>query len=195
MDNENKYQAPVRDASAIVTNLAAPYDAIIEALWDEFRLDCEVEMKLAAHPVAHLSWQGAESYDLPLLYQALAEIAREIAPFTAQLAGVGLFTYPVQVVYLTVVKDEQLMQLHRQIWEKATTFGTNLNRFYAPSIWMPHITLAYKPYGPEALKCILHKLAFRQFDWQIRIDHLGLLHSGGTSLLIKGEQFTLEGGV
>lgn len=86
-----------------------------------------------------------------------------------------------------------MTSFHRQIWDQTASLGADINRYYAPSIWMPHITLAYNTHDPEALKCILRKLLYRHFDWEVRIDHLALLHSGANSLLVKGEQFPLKG--
>lgn len=161
----------------IVSLLDPAYYSMVEAIWHELDSDCSLE-GIKITPLPHFSWQIAEEYNLEQVKNILASLAASTQVFTVHTTGVGLFTGAVPVIYIPLVKDTHLITLHQLIWERVQNIARGLSPFYAPDAWMPHITLANRDVDQESLNCAMEKLAFRSFDWEIRIDHLALVHQG-----------------
>jgi 2'-5' RNA ligase len=125
-------------------------------------------------PFPHFSWYIAERYNFDQLEEKLALIARETAPFNIRTAGLGMFTGENPVVYINIVKDSQLLELHQHIWLETQSMGSGISPLYAPDQWMPHITLANRDVTDDNLPCIFSTLGGRAFTWQIRVDHFAL---------------------
>ena len=155
----------------IASLIDAYYSSKVQAIWHELEVDCGLT-GIQISPGPHFSWQVAEGYDQAVLIPILKEIARKTRPFIIHTGGLGIFTGENPVVYITVVKDAQLIQFHEMLWERTVIAMTGGNQLYAPSNWIPHITLAYGDVNRESLSCAMQRLAFVDYDWEIKIDHL-----------------------
>ncbi|MFN2199403.1 MAG: 2'-5' RNA ligase family protein [Anaerolineales bacterium] len=169
---------PPLKVSAIATVLLPPFGDRVQAIWQDFQDDCQVQFTLTSDPIPHISWQGAQHYNERALDEVLAKIASQTRPFAIKTSGIGIFTGPTQIIYLSVVKDANLMHLHRQIWDATQELSENRNTYYSPELWLPHITLAQDSLNAQALDCILAKITFRPYEWIIPVDHLALIHAG-----------------
>jgi hypothetical protein len=58
------------------------------------------------------------------------------------------------------------------IWEQIKEVAQGVSPYYAPDLWMPHITLGYGDITNANLGCAMDALAFRDFNWQIDVDNL-----------------------
>jgi 2'-5' RNA ligase len=179
--------------SAIVTTLQPPYSDQIRELWQEFAQACKTQFVLTHDPIPHFSWQAAEGYDEAALDQAIQEIARETPSFIIQTSGIGLFTGKMVVVYIAIVKTDQLITLHDRIWETTRHLGHSLNQNYQPDFWVPHITLAYDPLDDLVLDCVLNKIIQRRFSWDLPVDNLGVIHAGKGAELRNASVYKLAG--
>lgn len=158
----------------LVSLLAEPYYQQVEKLWDQLA----AKHKLAGirvTPYPHFSWQIANHYDFEALKDAMEKIASQTAPFQAQTAGLALFTGARPVIYIPVVKDATLLQLHQKIWQAAGNVGRDISPYYSPESWMPHISLAYEDVSRENIGAIMEDLAFRQFSWKMMVDNIALI--------------------
>lgn len=182
-----------RQSSAIVTTLSASHDELVQQIWEKMRLECDVSLQLGEKPIPHFSWQGADAYDLPAVYEVLTELCESERPFKIQTSGVGIFTGQFVTFYITLVRSQPLSILHQKIWERVAALGINLNLYYSPQMWIPHITVAHNLHAIEEIVCVTGKLANQFFNWQINVDHLTMLHIGPNSLLQQGEHFTFNG--
>jgi 2'-5' RNA ligase len=127
-------------------------------------------------PVPHFSWQIAEEYNIPLVEEILAHICRKARPFQVATTGLGLFTGLSPIIYIPLVKDAVMMTFHKVLWERLAPARSREIQHYAPSCWVPHITLAYGDVTEPGLLCAVRKLAFEAYNWEILVDNLSFAY-------------------
>jgi 2'-5' RNA ligase len=127
---------------------------------------------IQSSPFPHFTWQVTEGYDLPRLKKRLSSICKKVDPFTVRITGVGIFTGEKPTIYLAIFKNSPLIQLHELLWQATREFSVDPSPFYAPTQWVPHITLGYNDVKPANIGCAMEMLAFQSFDWTVEIDDL-----------------------
>jgi 2'-5' RNA ligase len=157
--------------NGIASLLNDPYKTQIESIWQELEEKCGL-IGVRITPFPHFTYQVVEAYDQARLEPILQELAREAQPFTVHTTGLGLFTGKVPVIYLPVVKNDLLLHFHKLLWDRTKEVAQGSSPYYAPDMWMPHITLGYGDVTHFNLGCAMEALTFRDFDWQIRINNL-----------------------
>jgi 2'-5' RNA ligase len=170
---------------AIATLLDPNSDTQTRDFWQLLEKDCGLA-GIKTAPLPHFSWQGAEDYPVAEVERILTEITRRTTPFMIQTAGLGLFTGPVPVLYLALVKTEKLMIVHRSLWEIIGPLATGLNRHYSPDLWMPHITIAFQDLNADNLACAVKNLIFKPVALEIHVDQLALLYQNEQDTGVKG---------
>jgi len=160
---------------AIATLLDPNSDTKTREFWQLLENDCGLA-GINMTPLPHFSWQGAGEYPVKDVEQILKRISRQLEPFAVRTAGLGLFTGPVPVLYLALVKTELLMKVHRMIWELAGPLAVGLNQHYSPELWMPHITIAHQDLNIDNLACAVKNLIFIPVDLEIQVEKLALLY-------------------
>lgn len=158
----------------LVSLLDSLHDMVVERIWQELEIDCELK-GVVTTSLPHFSWQIADDYDWNSVESILRDIALAFQPFSVFTNGLGLFTAENPVAYAPIVRTKQLSEFHEMIWNRLAPISTNPNQYYGPSIWMPHITLAYGDLDVEKLPCLLEKLAFQPIHWEINIDNLAMI--------------------
>jgi 2'-5' RNA ligase len=158
----------------IVSLLDLPSYNRVEGLWDELEIDCSIS-GIQVTSLPHFSWQVAHDYDMVRLKPALEKIALSARPFKVRSTGIGLFTGPKPVVFISLVKDALLLRFHDLIWRLTNDSAIFPSPFYAPKAWMPHITLAYGETNWGRLSCTLEKLVYHPFNWEIEVDHIAVI--------------------
>lgn len=136
-------------------------------------------------PLPHFSWLTAEEYNLAKMEDVLQKIASNTTPFLLTTSGLGIFTGTKPVLYTPLVKTRQLMELHETIRREGEPLAVNLNRYYEPETWIPHITLAYRDVNPDNLACAIQDLAFRPLILDVLVDHLALIYEVDGQIGIK----------
>ena len=157
----------------IISLLDAEYTSKVETMWDEINKSCGLTC-IEMTPLPHFSWHVAEEYDFKQLEKQLTLITQQTSPFTIRTTGLGVFTGKNPVVYLPIVKDPKLLNLHQHIWEKTHDMGSGVSPLYAPEKWMPHITIVNRDVTLENLPCIFSTLGGRAFTWEIRVNCFAL---------------------
>jgi len=157
--------------NGIASLLNDPQKTQIEAIWQELEEKCGL-IGVRITPFPHFTYQVVEAYDQARLEPILQELAREAQPFMVHTTGLGLFTGEVPVIYLPLVKNDHLLHFHKVIWDRVKDVALGANPYYAPDIWVPHITLGYGDVTHFNLGCAMETLAFRNFNWQISVDNL-----------------------
>ena len=160
---------------AIATLLDSSSDSQIRDLWQLMETDCGLA-GIKTAPLPHFSWQGAKNYPVVEVEGILTDAAWQQSPFIVRTAGLGLFTGPVPVLYLALVKTVILMKVHDLLWEMIGPLATGLNSHYSPDLWMPHITVAYQDLTSENLACAVKNLIYRPVELEIHVDGLALLY-------------------
>lgn len=183
---------------SIASLLDPSADEIVRALWERFEEHCGLT-GIKITPLPHFSWLGAEAYHLDAVEPLLTEQAAKMKPFTVQTAGLGMFTGPRPVVYIALVKNETLLDVHKALWESLRPHAEIPNGFYDPNRWMPHITLAFREIDPERLGCAVADIAFQKVDFKFTVDHFAVIYqangnAGLHSRIAFGNGAVLEGG-
>ena len=174
----------------LVSILDKTHFALVEELWQQLRINCGLQ-GIYVSPIPHFSWQVAESYQWDALEIALQEITSNVKTFKIQTNGLALFTANNPVVYIPVVRTKELSEFHEIIWEKLAPISIKANRFYGPSFWTPHISLAYRDVDVQKLRCLIENLAFHPINWEIEIDNLTLIDEPEGSTLHSRFQLQL----
>jgi 2'-5' RNA ligase len=177
----------------LVSLLDPEHYAQVEAIWRELETACSLT-EIQVTPFPHFSWLIAEDFDWPTLEAAMQEISAQTGPFSIRTAGLALFSGPSPVVYIPITRTGELSALHAWIWERTQSIGGGLCPLYAPSSWMPHISLAYGDVTLQTLSCLMQRLAFRSFDWEITIKNFALIYEPQGKIGELKYQFQLTGG-
>ena len=160
---------------AVASLLDTQSDQNTRDLWDYLLGHCGL-LGILTTPIPHLTWQVAERYSDETILQ-LERLSSVLSPVLVKVAGVGIFTGDNPVVHLSLVKDPRLMNTHQVIWNILSSYGHSINNHYSPDRWMPHITLAYRDVTRENILCALEDLAFKSFEFEIRLNNLSMIFS------------------
>ncbi len=158
----------------IVSILEQPFYEKVESIWQMLENDCGLK-GIRMTPIPHFSWQVAEGYNIPRLEGVLRGAAASEEAFSIHTAGLGVFSGVSPVIYISMVKDEALLQMHKRIYQQVSSAALGLSRFYTPEAWIPHITLAHGDVNLKKTCCALELLVDQVFDWEIRIDNLAVI--------------------
>jgi 2'-5' RNA ligase len=163
---------------AIASLLNMQANQRIQHIWDLLDANCGLaEMKLT--PLPHFTWQSAEGYPLDIAEAALKRMASHFNPFVVLTAGVGVFTGPMPVLYLALVKTRMMIDIHEMLWREMAPLGKLVNEYYSPPRWVPHITLAIRDITPLNLACAMEGLLYYPFEMEILVDNLALIYQVG----------------
>jgi 2'-5' RNA ligase len=144
--------------------------------------------------IPHLSWHVAERYQLEPLRQTLRDIVEMTGAFTVRAAGLGIFTGPTPVIYISLVKDAFLLNFHQRLWQLVQPLSEDSSPYYDPPAWMPHITLAHGEGVAEKLDCTVQWLAFQSFEWEVKLDHLLFASANSSNSWELQERYLFGGG-
>jgi 2'-5' RNA ligase len=158
----------------IVLPLAEQHEVKVQTIWAELAQAFDLHIQPT---LAHVSLHVAEGYDAAALYPLLAEYSRMTAPITIQTTGLGLFTVPEPVLYVTVTCGRGLLNLHDALWSLVEPLSRGSVSYYQPGGWVPHITLAHGPRLRECLPDVLRLLGQRDYTWDIPISQLAAINS------------------
>lgn len=123
----------------------------------------------------HVSWQGAEDYELPAVTRSLTEITNTTAPIEVSVGGIGVFSGPHPVIYLVVTRSPELNACHAKIWESLQGLGQNQNLYFSPKLWIPHISIFYIEKESAAdLTCALVGLLTTPIQFTARLNTISL---------------------
>lgn len=154
--------------------LDAEHSAKIETIWAQLQTCLEVKPRFTT-PVPHLSFHVAAGYDEERLAERLRNIAAAHAPLRVRTAGLGIFTGEQPFLVVLVVRTEELSALHRALYLAVHELAEQPSPYYAPEIWMPHLTLNPGFLDETQLAHAVAWLSAEPFDWELVIDHVALI--------------------
>jgi hypothetical protein len=176
---------------AITSLLPSPasdhINALIKSLETEFGLT-----DVQATPEPHLTYQLVEPLDLDQLKEGLREIANTSKCFVAHTTGLGMFPGERPVIHIPVLRSDYLNQLHHRILEVATPMCSRTDKYSAPDLWLPHVSLALHDTTPELLGPVLQFLNNQTFNLELEISNLALLRPDG-DMFVREEVFEFKG--
>ncbi len=176
---------------AITSLLPSPasdhINSLIKSLEKEFGLT-----DVQATPEPHLTYQIVEPADLDQLKEALREIAATTAPFVAHTTGLGMFPGDSPVIYIPVLRSDPLNELHHRVFDIAGPLCSRTDKFSAPDLWLPHVSLALHDTTPELLGPVLQFLNNQTFNLELAINNLAILRPEG-DMFVREEVFEFGG--
>lgn len=167
----NRYDHQVQGVVALLDEI---HTDKVKAIWQHLETACGL-MAINTTPFPHFSFHIAERYDLEELDQKITAVTASIQPFRIKTSGISIFTGRSPVVFLSVVATQELLSIHRQLWESTTRTSERLSQYYSPGSWVPHITLANKDVTPDNLNCVTSQLSGQPLAWEIEIDRFGVI--------------------
>ncbi len=116
---------------AIVSLLDNEHYQLVEDLW------AELEREFSAHgvyitPYPHFSYHVAQHYDVDELESILKRITSNITTFQVRTGGLGIFTGARPVLYIPVVRSQELTELHQELWKVIPTADSGVQEYYHP---------------------------------------------------------------
>lgn len=141
----------------------------------------------------HFTWQVVARYDVAQLEPVLRDLARVTPPFMVRASGLGIFTWQNPIIYIHLIKNRRLMELHELIWLNTECCAIHPSHYYSPENWVPHITLASENVNRQNMACALDTLAFEPFEWELHVDSLSLLRSPDSTVGLDLLHIPLEG--
>jgi 2'-5' RNA ligase len=148
----------------------------IEQLWEELRRDFGVR-GIHSKRFPHFSYHVADEYDLAKLRPELEQLAGAMRQFLARASGIGIFTRKEPVIYLPVVRSNELQNIHSGVARLAEPLATGINEYYAPDIWIPHITVAEGDVDILVLPEIVRRLGERNLRWELPVTNLAVIRA------------------
>jgi hypothetical protein len=91
----------------------------------------------------HMTLFMAEKADLPGLRAALTQQAARTPPLPVSFPALAHFMGGGSVAFLAPIINRPLLDLHETFWQAAELYTTNRPAYYAPGIWVPHVTVAF----------------------------------------------------
>ncbi len=101
-------------------------------------------MSIRETPYPHFSYQVAEDYHLNILDMTLAKFVTDMKPFTVTTSGLGIFTGPQPVFYISVVRTAMLTKLQEDLWTALLPASLDPVTYYYPNSWPPSYHLSQK---------------------------------------------------
>ena len=163
----------------VVSLLEDTYYRLVEDLWAELEKEFGVR-GVYATPYPHFSYQVASGYDSEVLEPILHDFASRNSPLQIHAGGLGIFTGTSPVLYIPVVRTQELSRFHAALWKEISPAGTGIVDYYTPENWMPHITIGFADLNRDKLSQIVHHLSERNFSWQMTVDNLALIYDTGS---------------
>ena len=177
-----------------ITSLLAPRNArrirsIIQSLETKFGLEA-----VQATPAPHLTFMLA---NVPLakaadLKAALRVVAATTPSFPAYTTGLGVFPGENPVIYVPVLRSNDLNLLHQRVLDVTTPLCRGTDRYNAPIRWLPHLSLALHDTTPDLLGPVLRHLNQETYNLRLNVNNLAILEQEGDLFVCK-EKFELCG--
>jgi 2'-5' RNA ligase len=152
----------------IVSLLDDAHDARIKGILNEIQ-------DVSTTSIPHLSYHVAPTYELNTLKPVLSQLAGKTQSFRMKTSGLGVFTGPEPVLYITVVATRFLLDFQKSIWGAVDGNTSDSVEHYCPDNWMPHITLAQRSIDHDSLRDRIRFLSERDFSWNIEINNLAVI--------------------
>ncbi len=176
----------------LVSLLPEPYYTQVEEIWQMLENECNLT-GIKVTPFPHFSWLIASDFDWGALERTLKEIAHKTRPFTVNTGGIGVFSGISPVIFIPVIRTQALNKLHQRIWDAIQPLGEEISSYYAPQNWIPHISLAYMDVTEENISCAMQKLAFKSYNWEIKVDNISFIYEPEDTTGTLQHQFKFQG--
>jgi 2'-5' RNA ligase len=158
----------------IVSLLDDEHYHLTETLWSE--LEGEFGLRgIYITRFPHFSYHVAQEYDRERLGPILQRVAQHTQEFRTQASGLGIFAGRPPVLYIPILRTQELSQFHSTVWQRTAHTASGTIDYYRPENWLPHITLAFGDIHKDNLPDVIRLLSERPLQWHITINNLSFI--------------------
>ncbi len=163
-----------------------------KALWDSIEDRCSA-FGYTRTRIPHFSWQVAKDYDLQSMLPTMEDLVSTWKEFSINTAGLGLFTGEYPVLYLPIIKTQNLLEKHKELWNLCSSFGTEISSMYEPENWLPHITLVHQGFSLDSVTCIIKDLYLQKISFEFLVKKIEIIFQENGNEGIKAEILLQKG--
>ena len=156
---------------AIISVLDPNASTEVYIYWKKLSLGCGLNA-IFHMPTPHLTWMVCQDLDVDHAAPLISHVSSQKGAITSRSSGLGIFTGDNPVLYLPIVKSQEMIGLHKVIWDLLKPLTRTTKEFYSPIAWVPHITLALNDLTKEKLACAVNSIAFEEIALNVTIDNL-----------------------
>lgn len=173
----------------IVSVLDEEHQEAVWRLWAD--IEREFDLTFSDTHVPHFSYHVAKTYG-DSIHELLDSIAATTASMRTSCMIIGVFNFPPPLFFLPIARTDALNALHRRLWTELKPHAVNvIGPYYGAEMWMATVNLApdiEKDISVELLPFLLK----RDFQWDLTIDNVCLLHDTGERQILEA-RFGLRG--
>ena len=161
----------------VVSLLDAAHDAAVRSVWDRLtRSGAYGNLRIT--PIPHLTYHVAANYGDDLT-DRLTALAAATSPFTAHAAGVGVFPGDECVIYVSLVRNQELNDVHGRVWASIDPIADASHGLYNPERWVPHITIAHVSGDSQQVADVVAAVSAEIRLWAIEISQFAVIEGAG----------------
>jgi hypothetical protein len=157
--------------ASIVTLIDDPFRDALENIWGELKAVFGLK-QLCGSTAPCFTWHAADRYDDAALDAALARVAADAAPLSAETGQLALLRGAECLLYIPVLADDALLALHAHLWSAAGAVAEGVREAYAAATWAPHISIAIGRLSESEVEDILPLLNTRDTAGRIPVTNL-----------------------
>jgi len=109
----------------------------IRSYWQRMENDYLIRVRSTPHITIGIF----EDIPLERACDELRKAASNIAPFPVTFQSIGMFTHPGMHLFLTPVVTQELLALHKSLFEQFSFCDCEQYAYYRPGQWVPHCTV------------------------------------------------------
>jgi len=113
---------------AIISELNPAASTDVNAYWRQLSKNCGL-YAIFYMPTPHLTWMVCEELGIDQAAPILTQITSQEGLLSSRTSGIGIFTGENPVLYLPIVKTQQMITLHQEIWNLLQPMTKTSNEF------------------------------------------------------------------
>ena len=173
----------------IVSVLDDEHQETVWRLWAD--IEREFDVSISGTHVPHFSYHVAKSYRNDI-HKLLDRVAATTAPVHTSCMVIGVFNFPPPLFFLPLARTDALNALHRRLWTELEPHAIEIvGPYYGADMWMATVNLA-PDIEKDISRELLPFLLARDFQWQLTIDNVCLLHDTGERQILEA-RFDFKG--
>jgi len=176
---------------AIISEIDEQSGEKVNQIWRKLCEACGLGA-IYATPTPHFTWLTAEKLDVEKIKIILSALVKNSPDISTHTFGLGLFSGDHPVLFLPLVKTIEMINFHQRIWDKISPHCKDLNMYYSPDFWLPHITLALKDISRENLACAVNEIGFEKIELKVSMTSIAIAEHEDEKIGSILERFSLK---
>ncbi len=123
----------------------------------------------------HFSWIVSQGINLKNVSNSIKKISESMDSFETINGGIGVFPGEKPVVTYVLVRNEMLNLLQSEIWQACEKQMDNVNLFYSPNAWVPHVTLLHQNITDDEYCSFFTRSIRNGIKFRLKIDNLAII--------------------